>query len=289
MKTPVLPMMISNRAAPRTREHVPEQLQPAITRSTRLALCRSIAILIALPSIGLAQSGGPGAIEQIKPSIVAVGTFQRTRNPQFRFLGTGFAVGNGSFVATNAHVLPKILDGEQNESVVIALPSSAGAKVQVRMARKVGSETSADLALLKIDGSPLRPLRLGNSALVHEGETYFFTGFPIGEAIGLVAATHRAMVSAVTPIAIPQARANQLEARALRQLAEGAYPIFQLDATAYPGNSGSPLYHPETAEVVGIINMVFVKGSKETALTEPSGISYAIPIQHLKDLLERSR
>jgi S1-C subfamily serine protease len=97
------------------------------------------------------------------------------------------------------------------------------------------------------------------------------------------------MISAVAPIAIQQARANQLDARALRQLALGAYPIFQLDATAYPGNSGSPLYHPETAEVVGIINMVFVKGSRETALTEPSGISYAIPIQHLKDLLERSR
>jgi len=253
-----------------------------------MALCGSIAVLMAHPSMGLAQSGGPRAIEQIKPSIVAVGTFQRTRNPQFRFLGTGFAVGNGSFVATNAHVIPKMLDSEQNESVVIALPS-AGAKVQVRAARKVASEASADLALLRIDGPPLPPLRLGNSALVHEGETYFFTGFPIGEAIGLFPTTHRAMISAVTPIAIPQARANQLEARALRQLAEGAYPIFQLDATAYPGNSGSPLYRPETAEVIGIINMVFVKGSKETALTEPSGISYAIPIQHLKDLLERSR
>src|SRR6266850_741942 len=287
MKTSVLPMIISNRAAPWTRGQVLEQSQSANTLSRLMALCGSIAVLMAHPSMGLAQSGGPRAIEQIKPSIVAVGTFQRTRNPQFRFLGTGFAVGNGSFVATNAHVIPKMLDSEQNESVVIALPS-AGAKVQVRAARKVASEASADLALLRIDGPPLPPLRLGNSALVHEGETYFFTGFPIGEAIGLFPTTHRAMISAVTPIAIPQARANQLEARALRQLAEGAYPIFQLDATAYPGNSGSPLYRPETAEVIGIINMVFVKGSKETALTEPSGISYAIPIQHLKDLLERS-
>jgi serine protease Do len=288
MKTPVQPLVIDDCATPKTLEEVSEKSQPTKTGSLWSALCCSIAILIAQPSMGQAQSVGPGAIEQVKPSIVAVGTFQRTRNPQFRFLGTGFAVGNGSFIVTNEHVLPKILDSEQNESVVIALPS-AGAKVQVRAARKVASEASADLALLKIDGPPLPPLRLGNSALVREGETYLFTGFPIGEAIGLIPATHRAMISAVTPIAIPQARANQLEARALRQLSAGAYSIFQLDATAYPGNSGSPLYHPETAEVVGIINMVFVKGSKETALTEPSGISYAIPIQHLKDLVERSR
>lgn len=288
MKTPVQPLVIDDCATPETREDVSKKSRPTNTGSTWLALCCAIAILIALPSIGLAQSGGPGAIEQIKPSIVAVGTFQRTRNPQFRFLGTGFAVGNGSFIVTNEHVLPKILDSEQNESVVIALPS-AGAKAQVRAARKVASEASADLALLKIDGPPLRPLRLGNSERAREGETYLFTGFPIGDVIGLFPVTHRAMISAVTPIAIPAARANQLEPRALRQLAEGAYSIFQLDATAYPGNSGSPLYHPETAEVVGIINMVFVKGTKETALTEPSGISYAIPIQHLKDLLERSR
>jgi hypothetical protein len=30
---------------------------------------------------------------------------------------------------------------------------------------------------------------------------------------------------------------------------------------------------------------VFVKGTKEAALTQPSGIAYAIPIQALKDLL----
>lgn len=248
----------------------------------------SIAFLITLPSMGLAQSGAPGTIDQIKPSIVAVGTFQRTRNPQFRFLGTGFAIGDGSFVATNYHVVPKILDTERNESIVVVLPSP-GTEGQVRMARKVASESSADLVLLKIDGPPLRPLRLGNSERVREGETYLFTGFPIGQVIGLFPVTHRAMISAVTPIAIPAERADQLNTRALRQLSEGAYAIFQLDATAYPGNSGSPLFHPESAEVVGIINMVFVKGTKETALTEPSGISYAIPIQYLKNLLERTR
>ena len=55
--------------------------------------------------------------------------------------------------------------------------------------------------------------------------------------------------------------------------------VFQLDATAYPGNSGSLLYDPETGEVVGIINKLFVKESKEVVLEKPSGITYAIPVR----------
>jgi S1-C subfamily serine protease len=65
--------------------------------------------------------------------------------------------------------------------------------------------------------------------------------------------------------------------------------VFQLDATAYPGNSGSPLYDPDTGEVLGVVNMVFVKGTKESALTQPSGITYAVPSSHLEQLLKRLR
>jgi S1-C subfamily serine protease len=94
------------------------------------------------------------------------------------------------------------------------------------------------------------------------------------------------MISAITPIAIPQGRAGELDPAVIRRLATGPFPVFQLDATAYPGNSGSPIYDPATGDVLGIVNMVFVKGTKETALTEPSGITYAVPSSHLQDLLK---
>ena len=68
----------------------------------------------------------------------------------------------------------------------------------------------------------------------------------------------------------------------------GSFPVLQLDATAYPGNSGSPVYDPESGDVLGIINMVFVKGTKEAALTQPSGITYAIPASHLQALLAKT-
>ena len=60
------------------------------------------------------------------------------------------------------------------------------------------------------------------------------------------------------------------------------------DATAYPGNSGSPLYDPTTGAVVGIINKVFIQESKESILQKPSGISYAIPINYLKELMKKA-
>jgi S1-C subfamily serine protease len=93
------------------------------------------------------------------------------------------------------------------------------------------------------------------------------------------------MVSAITPIAIPQAHASELQPALVRRLASAMFPVFQLDATAYPGNSGSPIYDPATGDVVGIVNMVFVKGTKESALSQPSGITYAVPAKHIAALL----
>jgi S1-C subfamily serine protease len=65
--------------------------------------------------------------------------------------------------------------------------------------------------------------------------------------------------------------------------------VFQLDGTAYPGSSGSPVYDVATGEVIAIINSVLVKATKESALAQPSGITYAIPAHRLADLLGPSR
>jgi len=39
--------------------------------------------------------------------------------------------------------------------------------------------------------------------------------------------------------------------------------------------------------VLAVVNMVFVKGLKETAITNPSGITYAVPVSHVRALLQR--
>jgi hypothetical protein len=38
-----------------------------------------------------------------------------------------------------------------------------------------------------------------------------------------------------------------------------------------------------------VVNSVFVKGAKETVLTDPSGISYAIPATYIRALLDRAK
>src|SRR6266540_653869 len=215
----------------------------------------------------------PDVIGKIKSAIVAVGAFQKTRRPPSIFRGTGFVIADGLHVVTNAHVVPEKVDTEGKEVVSVFVGKAS--LIEVREATKVAEDRDHDLALLRITGRPIAAMTLGDSNRVREGEIYAFTGFPIGMVLGLNAVTHRGIVSAITPIVIPQLTAP--------------YNVFQLDATAYPGNSGSPLYHPDTGQVVGIINKVFIQESKETVIQKPSGISYAIPINHLQELLKKTR
>jgi len=226
-------------------------------------------------------------IERVKGSVVAIGTFEQMRAPRFQFLATGFAVGDGSLIATNAHALPSTLDGERLETLAIAVPA-AGKEAQVREARPVAVDPGSDLAVLKIEGPPLVPLKLDDLGNAKEGQSILFTGFPIGSVLGLFAATHRGMISAITPIAMPPPLASSLDQKIIRRLTTGSFPVLQLDATAYPGNSGSPVYDPDSGEVLGIVNMVFVKATKEGALTQPSGITYAIPAKHLQALIAKT-
>jgi serine protease Do len=228
-------------------------------------------------------------IARVKRSVVAVGTFERSRSPEFQFRGTGFAVGTGSTIATNAHVLPAALNREAQEVLAVLLPGATSQVAQVRVVTQSAVDAGSDLALLHLTGEPLPPLALRDPASVREGQDVFITGFPFGAVLGAFPVTHRGMVSAITPIAIPQARAAQLDPAVIRRLSSGSFTVFQLDATAYPGNSGSPLYDPITGEVFGIVNMVFVKSTKESVLTQPSGITYAIPANHLQALLKSAQ
>ena len=255
------------------------------TRARRRLLACALALPAALALAPIARAELASTLARVKPSVVAVGTYQRTRSPAFQFRGTGFAVGDGMLVATNAHVLPDEIDGAKMEALVIVLPGD-GLTGAVRPVRVVASAPKQDLALLRLEsGPPLPALRLAAGGGVVEGQEVAFTGFPIGAVLGMTPVTHRGIVSAITPIAIPQANSRDLDPALVRRLATDPFRVYQLDATAYPGNSGSPLYDPASGEVIGVLNMVFVKSTKEKVLADPSGISYAIPVEYLQRLL----
>jgi S1-C subfamily serine protease len=114
-------------------------------------------------------------------------------------------------------------------------------------------------------------------------------GFPIGGVLGFSSVTHRATVSSITTMALPSPTGQQLSERAIRSLRAGPLQVFQLDATAYPGNSGGPLFDPRSGAVLGVINMVLTKSTRESAMSQPSGISYAIPSRYVLELMARHR
>ena len=230
----------------------------------------------------------PALIERSKPSVVLVGTYSPTDSPRFGFRGTGFAIADGSLVITNAHVLPSPEVTEVERRVAIQVRTANG-DWEVRLARIAALDRARDLVVLGFEGAPIRALRIADPSLVREGRAVLFMGFPIGGALGFSTVSHRGIISAITPISLPAANARSLDPRALRQLRAGSFDILQLDATAYPGNSGGPVLDQETGEVVGVFNMVLTKAGKESALSQPSGISYAIPSSLLGALIESAK
>lgn len=253
-------------------------------------MIRCINVLCLLLLCGAATAEDlPDLLERLTPSVVGVGAAYPLRAPTGgraprRLMGTGFVLesGSGSYVITNAHVIPTDLESDGWEQVAIFV--GRGNASQQRFARVVKNDVEHDLAVLAYEGARLPAMSLAADDRVRPGEHVAFTGFPIGAVLGLYPTTHEGIVSAITPVARPADRGRQLDAVQVRRLRR-PFDVYQLDAIAYPGNSGSAVYRTATGEVIGVMNSVFVKESRETLLSAPSGIAYAIPVKHLRELL----
>ena len=239
-------------------------------------------LCLCFSSMALAQQTQslPGLIKQIKPSVVGIAIYAPIESSAPQILGTGFVVGNGKYIVTNYHVVSKELDIRIVQNFVAL--SGSGPSPTIHKMEIVAIDPVHDIAILSIDKT-LPALKLANDNLVDAGTSVFFTGFPIGAVLGLYPATHQGIIAAITPDVNPARNANQLTLQMLERL-KTPFMVYQLDATAYPGNSGSPVFNRNNSEVVAIINKVFVSEGKESALTNPSGISYAIPIRDLRKL-----
>ena len=222
-------------------------------------------------------------VAKVKPSVVGVGLYDALGVQTHQLHGTGFVFGDGSLVATNYHVINKELNPQKVQYHIVF--SGTGRQPKIHKAEIIAKDVDHDLAILKIS-TTLTPVKLAASNYVEDGTEVLLTGFPIGAVLGLYPATHRGIVAATTPDVIPSAHSSRLSIKMLDRL-DKKFMIYQLDITAYPGNSGSPLYAADSGEVIGVLNKVFVKESKETVLEKPSGISYAIPVKYLIQLAKQ--
>jgi S1-C subfamily serine protease len=252
---------------------------------------RALALVLLAVVARDALADVPSTIARIKGSVVAIGTYERTRNQPFQFLGTGFAVGDGTLVLTSAHALPPAADPRRPGAVSVLSPAPARdgrEQAELREGRAVLVDPAMDVAVLKIDGPPLPALRLRDSDGVRDGYDVMITGFPLGATLGPIPVTSRAMVAAITPVAVAPTRAADVDTSTLRRLSSGSFTVFQLDTVAYPGASGSPAYDPASGEVLGMVN-VAPRDASSAAPAPTASMPYAIPSRELRTLLERAR
>jgi serine protease Do len=170
-----------------------------------------------------------------------------------RSVGSGFVIDEDGYIMTNAHVV----NGAQRVQIVLpaeradgTLATALSGKMSLVPARIVGVASELDLALLKVDGVSLPALPLATYTQVHQGQTVFAFGSPMGLRNSL---TH-GLVSAVA-----------------RQVDPDSPLIYvQTDAPINPGNSGGPLVNIK-GEVVGVNTFILSQsGGNE-------GLGFAIP------------
>lgn len=253
----------------------------------RRCLLAAAALMATNGLAAAAENDRIGLIARSRGAVFPIGTYSPTDSPRFGFSGTAFAIGDGRLLATNAHVLPPtLLDGGKRMAIRV---ERTGGGVEYRELELVGQDKSHDLALFRqiTPGKLPVTLQLGPEALASEGTDVLLLGYPLAGALGFSLIAHRGMVASVTRMAVQVATARGLNASMIQQLRADPIDILQLDATAYPGNSGGPLLDQQSGQVVGIVNMVFAKAGHESVIGQPTGISYAIPVAALRRLVAR--
>ncbi|MBN7797474.1 S1 family peptidase [Parahaliea mediterranea] len=253
------------------------------------ALFVALLLLALHRSAGAAPSPGslPDIVQSISASVVAVGTVRPSPRGQgvpfaSRYMGTGFSLADGTLIATSLHVVDQALPPEERLVTFTREQGGAG----IRSAELVASDPVHDLALLRIAGTPVPPLPLAGDDTLAAGTEIAFSGFPLGVATGVIPVTHRGIVAATTPLATPVARSEQLGAAQLRAIRDG-FSVYQLDALALPGHSGSPVFLTSKPAVVAVL-----MGSLKVGLPDVAGesinlgVGYAVPVKHLRALLQ---
>jgi len=204
-------------------------------------------------------------IRKVSPSVVQVlvSGYGQIEEPEHgntgvvigrqRAIGSGFIIDPSGYIVTNAHVVK----GAQRVQVVLSSGNSddfaegvLAAKTSLVSARIIGVTTEIDLALLKVDATGLRALKLASYRNLHQGESVFAFGSPEG----LRNTVTHGIISAVARQTDP----------------DSTMVYIQTDAPINPGNSGGPLVNVD-GEVVGVDTFILSQsGGNE-------GLGFAIP------------
>jgi serine protease Do len=217
-----------------------------------------------VPATALAPMSFAPIAKHADPSVVTVLTqgteiessFLGRVRRQTHGLGTGFIVDGDGIILTNNHVI------KEADAINVKLSND-----KLYPARVVGKDSRTDIAVLKIEEHGLTPLALGDSDAIEVGDWVVAIGNPYE-------------LSHTVSVGILSAKGRTKEDVPLDPT--GYYSFLQTDASINLGNSGGPLLNLK-GEVVGINTAV--KGGISPEGVVPQGISFAIPINMVKQLL----
>ena len=171
--------------------------------------------------------------------------------------GSGVVISDKGYIATNNHVI----SGAQQIQVTLASGAVYSAKV-------VGTDTTTDLAVIKLDNPPsdLKVAEFADSDNLAVGEAVMAIGNPLGyddtATTGIVSALNR-------PVTVTDDDNNAIVTNAV-----------QIDAAINPGNSGGPTFNA-AGQVIGI-NSSIASTASSSDTAGSIGIGFAIPSNLVK-------
>lgn len=248
-----LPQIVIKSNTPSLTTTAPSDTAPATIAPSVTPTPSGIIPTYTIPAIssGNASTAFPALadiIAVVKPSVVAINTtttgtsiFGGTFNQEGA--GSGWVIDSNGLIVTNNHVV------EGATKITVTLEDGRNFSVDT-----VRTDSTSDLAVLKINAQNLPALKIGDSAKSRVGDWVIAIGNSLGEGISAT----KGIVSAK---GVSVAADN----------GEILYDLLQTDAAINPGNSGGPLVNL-AGEVIGINSIKVVQVGVE-------GMGYAISSQ----------
>ncbi|HEY7466909.1 MAG TPA: trypsin-like peptidase domain-containing protein [Dehalococcoidia bacterium] len=196
----------------------------------------------------------PLVIEEVRESVVSIevtATVQLgPRTAVEESAGTGFVLSADGMIATNAHVV----SGAQKITVTFSDGATATATL-------VGSDTRADMAVIRVARTGLTPLAIGSSADMRVGDMVM----AIGNALALEGGP-------TVSLGIISAKDRTITAQDGSSLSH----LIQTDAAINEGDSGGPLVNA-SGKVIGINTI---------SASEAQNIGFAIAIDEAMEVID---